>query len=128
MLDSNSLPMNKGGNEMKLITAIIQPEKLPDVKEALITADVCKMTVSNVIGCGQQQGYKETYRGVNQEVKLIKKVKVEIVVTEPFLKKTIDAIVSAAKTGTIGDGKIWVTTLDECIRIRTGENGNDAVG
>ncbi len=113
---------------MKLITAIIQPEKLPDVKDALLEAEVGKMTVSNVIGCGQQQGYEETYRGVKHEIKLIKKVRLDIVVSEPFLKKAIDTIVEAARTGKIGDGKIWVTTIEDCIRIRTGETGKDAVG
>jgi nitrogen regulatory protein P-II 1 len=113
---------------MKLITVIIQPDKLPDVKAALLSAKVGKMTVSNVIGCGQQQGYLETYRGVKHEIKLIKKVRLDIVVTEPFVKTTIDAIVSGAKSGNIGDGKIWVTSVEECVRIRTGETGKEAVG
>lgn len=113
---------------MKLITAIVQPDKLPDVKAALLAAEVGKMTVSNVIGCGQQQGYEETYRGVKHEIKLIKKVRFDILVTEPFVKKAIDAIVLAARSGNIGDGKIWVTDVVEAIRIRTGEKGNEAVG
>lgn len=113
---------------MKIVTAIIQPDKLPDVKAALFDAKVGKMTVSNVIGCGQQMGYKETYRGAVTEVNLIKKVRLDIAVNEEFVKPTIDAIIKGARTGRIGDGKIFVTTLDECIRIRTGETGKEAIG
>lgn len=113
---------------MKLITAMIQTEKLPDVKAALMAADVGKMTVSNVIGAGQQQGYEETYRGVKHEIKLIKKVRLDIAVNDNFVDKTINAIIGAAKTGNIGDGKIWVTPIEECIRIRTGERGTKAIG
>ncbi|OGS09312.1 MAG: transcriptional regulator, partial [Elusimicrobia bacterium RIFOXYA1_FULL_47_7] len=108
--------------------AIIQPEKLPDVKDALFKADVCKMTVSNVIGAGQQMGYKETYRGAITEIILLKKVRLDIAVNEDFVKRTVDAIVSAARTGKIGDGKIFITDLPECIRIRTGETGKAAIG
>ncbi len=113
---------------MKMITAIIQPQKLPDVKQALLEADVHKMTVSNVIGCGQQGGYTETYRGTISEVSLLKKVRIEIAVNEDFVQPTIDAIIAGARTGKIGDGKIFVTDLPRCIRIRTGEEGNDAIG
>ena len=113
---------------MKLITAIIRPEKLPDVKEALRDADVAKMTVTNVIGAGKQQGYEETYRGVIHEIKLVKKVRLDIAVNEAFEKLTIDTIISSAKTGNIGDGKIWVTAIEDCIRIRTGEKGKQAIG
>ncbi len=113
---------------MKMITAIIQPQKLPDVKQALIDADVHKMTVSNVIGCGQQGGYTETYRGAISEVSLIKKVRIEIAVNDNFVEPTIEAIIKGARTGKIGDGKIFVTDLPRCIRIRTGEEGNDAIG
>ncbi len=113
---------------MKLITVIIQPEKLPDVKEALFEADVHKMTVSNVIGCGQQKGFTETYRGVITEVNLLKKIKIEIAVNEKFVKPTIDAVIKGARTGKIGDGKIFITPLEECIRIRTGETGGKAIG
>lgn len=113
---------------MKLITAMIQPERLPDVKRELFKAEVYKMTVSNAIGCGQQQGYTEVYRGVIEEVNLLKKVKIEIAVNETFVKKTVNAIIAGAKTGNVGDGKIFVTTLDDCIRIRTGEVGKDAIG
>jgi len=113
---------------MKLITAIIRPEKLPDVKAALFAAEVFKMTVSNVIGCGQQMGYEEHYRGAVTEVKLLKKVRLDIAVNEAFVQRTIDAIIRGARTGNIGDGKIFVTDLLECIRIRTGETGGPAIG
>jgi nitrogen regulatory protein P-II 2 len=113
---------------MKLIIAMIQPEKLPDVKDELYKAEVYKMTVSNAIGCGQQGGYTETYRGVKEEVNLIKKVRLEIAVNENFVERTIDAIIKGARTGKIGDGKIFILDLPECIRIRTGERGNVAIG
>ncbi|HAJ57623.1 MAG TPA: transcriptional regulator [Candidatus Omnitrophica bacterium] len=113
---------------MKLIIAMIQPHKLPDVKKALFEADVHKMTVTNALGCGQQRGFSETYRGVITEVNLLKKVRLEIAVNEEFVEPTIKAIIRGAKTGNIGDGKIFVTTLDECIRIRTGEKGLKAIG
>ncbi|MFH1360651.1 MAG: P-II family nitrogen regulator [Candidatus Omnitrophota bacterium] len=113
---------------MKLIIAMIQPHKLPDVKEALYKAEVFKMTVTNVLGCGQQKGYSETYRGVAQEINLLKKVRLEIAVNENFVKPTIDAIIKGAKTGKIGDGKIFVLDLPRCIRIRTGEEGSEAIG
>lgn len=113
---------------MKLITAIIQPTKLPDVKQALFDAEVWKMTVSNVIGCGQQAGYTESYRGNIIEVNLLKKVQLEIAVNEDFVERTINAIIKGARTGNIGDGKIFVQDLPECIRIRTGETGSEAIG
>lgn len=114
--------------KMKLIVAMIQPHKLPDVKKALFDADIHKMTVTNALGCGQQRGYTETYRGVVHEVNLLKKLKLEIAVNEDFVKPTIDAIIQGARSGNIGDGKIFVLDLPECIRIRTGETGNDAIG
>lgn len=113
---------------MKLITAIIQPDKLPDVKAALFAAEIHKMTVSNVIGCGQQKGYHETYRGAMTEVNLLKKVRIEIAVNEEFVKQTIDAIIKGARSGRIGDGKIFISSLEDCIRIRTGERGKEAIG
>lgn len=113
---------------MKLIIAMIQPHKLPDVKKALFDADVHKMTVTNALGCGQQKGFTETYRGVIHEVNLLKKVRLEIAVNESFVKATIDAIIKGARTGKIGDGKIMVLDLGECIRIRTGETGREAIG
>lgn len=113
---------------MKLIIAMIQPHKLPDVKKALYDARVFKMTVTNALGCGQQKGYTETYRGVIHEINLIKKVRLEIAVNEDFVNPTIDAIIKGAKTGKIGDGKIFVLNLPECVRIRTGEKGEQAIG
>lgn len=113
---------------MKLIIAMIQPHKLPDVKKALYDAEVYKMTVTTAVGAGQQKGYTETYRGVIHEVNLLKKIKLEIAVNEDFVQPTIDAIIKGAKTGKIGDGKIFILDLPECIRIRTGEKGNEAIG
>ncbi len=113
---------------MKLIIAIVQPEKLTDVKLALTEANVGKMTVSNVIGCGAQGGYTESYRGAVTEVNLLDKVRFEIAVNDEFVKPAIDAIIRGARTGKIGDGKIFVVPLEECIRVRTGEQGSVAVG
>ena len=105
---------------MKLIIAMIQPYKLPDVKSALFEANVHKMTVTNALGCGEQKGYTETYRGAVEEVNLLKKVRLEIAVNEDFVEPTINAIIKGAKTGNIGDGKIFILDLPTCIRIRTG--------
>jgi len=113
---------------MKLIIALIQPEKLPDVKESLYKAEVYKMTVTNAIGCGQQRGYTEVYRGVGEEINLLKKVRLEIGVNEDYVDRTVEAIIKGARTGNIGDGKIFILDLPECIRIRTGERGNEAIG
>ena len=113
---------------MKLIVTLIQPHKLPDVKKNLYDAQVYKMTVTNALGCGQQRGYTETYRGVVQEVNLLKKVRLEIAVNEDFVEPTVAAIIKGARTGNIGDGKIFVLDLPECIRIRTGERGSKAIG
>lgn len=113
---------------MKLIIAMIQPYKLPDVKRALFDAAVYKMTVTNALGCGEQKGYTETYRGVVEEVNLLKKVRLEIAVNEDFVEPTIEAIIKGARTGKIGDGKIFVLDLPKCIRVRTGEEGGKAIG
>lgn len=113
---------------MKLIIAYIQPEKLNDVKQELYKSEIFKMSVTNALGCGQQKGYRESYRGVDMEVNLLKKVRLEIAVNEDFVQPTIDAIIKGARTGEIGDGKIFVLDLVECIRIRTGETGNVAIG
>lgn len=113
---------------MKLIIAYIQPHKLEDVKKALSEAEVAKMSVTNSLGCGAQKGYHESYRGVEFDVNLLKKVRLEIAVNEPFVQKTVDAIIGAARTGEIGDGKIFILEMSECIRIRTGEKGSDAIG
>jgi len=113
---------------VKLIIAYIQPEKLNDVKQALYEREVYKMSVTNALGCGQQKGYSESYRGVEYEVNLLKKVRLEIAVNEDFVEPTVNAIIKGARTGRIGDGKIFIVTLDECIRIRTGERGGEAIG
>lgn len=113
---------------MKMIIAVVQPEKLTDVKQALVDAKVGKMTVSSVIGCGSQGGYSESYRGAVTEVNLLDKVRFEIAVNDAFVQPTIDAIIKGARTGNIGDGKIFVLPLEECIRVRTGENGHEAIG
>ena len=113
---------------MKLIVAMIQPHKLSDVKRSLADASVFKMTVTNALGCGEQMGFKETYRGVVHEVNLLKKIRLEIAVNEDFVEPTVDAIIKGARTGAIGDGKIFVLDLPDCIRIRTGERGTRAIG
>lgn len=113
---------------MKLIIAYIQPERLSQVKQALYEAEVFKMSVTNALGCGQQKGFQESYRGAEQEVNLLKKVRLEIAVNEDYVSRTVEAIISGARTGTIGDGKIFVTDLVQCIRIRTGESGVEAIG
>jgi len=113
---------------MKLVTAFIQPYRLPAVKEALQKAEIYKMSVSNSLGCGQQAGYEETYRGVKHKINLLKKVRLDIAVNDNFVDLTIKAIVKGAKSGKIGDGKIFITDLIQCIRIRTGETGSAAIG
>ena len=113
---------------MKLIIAMVQPYKLPDVKQELYKNGIFKMTVTNVLGAGQQKGFTEIYRGVLTEVKLLKKVRLEIAVNEEFVEPTIEAIRKGARTGKIGDGKIFVLDLRRCIRIRTGEEGEEAIG
>jgi nitrogen regulatory protein P-II 2 len=113
---------------MKLIIAMIQPHQLPATKKALFDADVKKMTVTNVLGCGQQGGYSETYRGVVHEVNLVKKIRLEIGVNDDYVDNTVKAIIKGAKTGRIGDGKIFILPLEECIRIRTEEKGKAAIG
>ncbi len=113
---------------MKLVVAMVQPHRLPDVKQALFEADIHKMTVTNVLGCGQQKGFSETYRGVVHEVNLLKKIRFEIAVNDEFVDATIKAIIKGAKSGQIGDGKIFVLNLERCVRIRTGEDGKDAIG
>ena len=113
---------------MKLVIAYIQPHKLKDVKQALYKAQVCKMSVTNAVGCGEQHGYEESYRGIKFEVNLLKKVRLEIAVNQDFVEKTIAAIIEGARTGEIGDGKIFIVDLAECVRIRTGERDGDAIG
>ena len=114
---------------MKLVIAIIQPHKLDEVKVALNKQEIERLTVSDVQGYGRQKGHTEVYRGTEFQVNLIRKVRLEIAVNDEFVEPTIDAIIGAARTdgGSIGDGKIFVTPLDEVIRIRTGERGSDAI-
>ncbi len=113
---------------MKLVIVYIQPERLNAVKQALYEREIFKISVTNALGCGQQKGYHETYRGADVEVNLLKKVRLEIAVNENYLNPTIEGIIAGARTGSIGDGKIFVQNLEECIRIRTGETGNSAIG
>ena len=113
---------------MNLVVAMVQPNRLPDVKQALFEADIHKMTVTNVLGCGQQKGFSESYRGVVHEVNLLKKIRFEVAVNDEFVDATIEAIIKGAKSGQIGDGKIFVINLERCVRIRTGEDGKDAIG
>ena len=111
---------------MKLITAIIKPFKVDDVKEALKAAGVQGMTVSEVRGFGRQGGHTETYRGSEYQIDFVPKAKMELVVDDSNVDQVIDVIVKAANTGKIGDGKVWVTNAEQIIRIRTGEHGADA--
>ena len=113
---------------MKLIIAYIQPERLNAVKQSLYKSEIYKMSVTNALGCGQQKGYHETYRGVDVEVNLLKKVRLEIAVNNEYEESTIKAIIEGARTGNIGDGKIFVLDLPKAIRIRTQETGNAAIG
>ena len=113
---------------MKLIVAYIRPQSLNDVKQSLYKNEVFKMSITNSLGCGEQKGYSETYRGAEIEVNLLKKVRVEVAVNDEFVDNVIDAIIAGAKTENIGDGKIFVFPIEECIRIRTGERGHDAIG
>ena len=116
---------------MKLITAIIRPEKLEAVQDALSERDVYLMTVTDVRGCGRQRGFTEVYRGTELQIRLLPKLKLEIAVNDAFVEATIEAIVHSARTGEtgqLGDGKIFVQPLEDCVRIRTGERGGQAIG
>jgi nitrogen regulatory protein P-II 1 len=112
---------------MKRITAIIKPFKLDEVREALAEVGVTGLTVTEVKGFGRQKGHTELYRGAEYVVDFLPKVKVEVVVPDASLDASLDAIVGAARTGRIGDGKIFVTAVEQVIRIRTGETGNEAI-
>jgi nitrogen regulatory protein P-II 2 len=113
---------------MKYIIAIIQPYKLDDVKEELYKENINLLTVSEVLGHGVQKGVTEVYRGVKEKGNLLRKIKLEIAVNDNFVDSTIKAITKGAKTGEVGDGKIFIFDLQECIRIRTGEKGGVAIG
>ncbi len=112
---------------MKLVTAIIKPFKLDDVREALSEIGVQGITVTEVKGFGRQKGHTELYRGAEYVVDFLPKVKIEVAIADSALDQVIESIAKAANTGKIGDGKIFVTTLEQAIRIRTGETGEDAV-
>lgn len=112
---------------MKLITAIIKPFKLDETKVALKSAGVVGITVSEVRGFGRQGGHTETYRGTEYQVDFLPKLKLEVVVEDSLVPAVVDAIESSARTDKIGDGKIWVTAVEDIVRIRTGERGPDAV-
>ena len=112
---------------MKLITAIVKPHRIEEVKEALRDIGVNGLTTTDVEGFGRQRGHTEVYRGAEYQVDFVPKVKVEVIVAEDDAQGVIDAIEKAARTGKIGDGKIWVTEAEQVIRIRTGERGPDAL-
>ncbi len=112
---------------MKLITAVVKPFKLDDVKDALKAAGAQGITVSEVKGFGRQGGHTETYRGAEYNIEFVPKVRIELVVDDAVLDRAVEAIRTAASTGKIGDGKIWVTNVERIIRIRTGETGPDAL-
>ena len=112
---------------MKLVTAVIKPFKLDDVKEALHQVGVAGMTVSEVQGHGRQRGHTEVYRGAEYIVDFVPKVRIELVVDDADVTRVVDAIVETARTGQIGDGKVWTTPIDDLVRIRTGERGPEAL-
>ena len=116
---------------MKLVIAIIRPERLEAVQAALNEHDVYLMTVTDVRGCGRQRGYTEVYRGTELKVRLLPKLKLEIAINDAFVEATVEAILHASRTpgtGKIGDGKIFVLPLEDCVRIRTGDRGPKAIG
>jgi nitrogen regulatory protein P-II 2 len=113
---------------VKLVIAIVQSDKLKEVKKALSDVKVGKITVSNVIGCGAQVGKTETCNGAVTEGTLLDRVRFEIAVNDEYVKPTLEAIIKGARTGNIGDGKIFIVPLEECIRVRTGESGRKAIG
>jgi nitrogen regulatory protein PII len=110
-----------------LITAVVKPFKLDEVKEALEAAGVAGMTITEVQGFGRQRGHTEVYRGAEYQVAFTPKIKIEVVINEGLVNDVVDAIAKAAKTEKIGDGKIWVTPVESVLRIRTGETGADAI-
>lgn len=112
---------------MKRVEVITRPYKLDEIKEALTAMGIQGMTVSEVKGFGRQRGHKEVYRGAEYQVDFVSKVKIDIVIDDALLDQTLEVIQQAAKTGKIGDGKIFISTIDNAIRIRTGESGNSAL-
>jgi len=113
---------------MKLIIAYVRPELVNEVKQELYRSEVFKISITNALGHGQQEGYHESYRGVDVEVSLLKRVRIEIAVNDGFVEPTVAAIIKGARTGEVGDGKIFIVQLADCVRIRSGERGNAAIG
>ena len=122
-----TVPNREDANAMKLVTAVIKPFKLDEVKDALKAAGIAGMTVGEVRGFGRQGGHTETYRGAEYQIDFVPKVVIEIVVEAAQADLAVDTIAKAAATGKIGDGKIWVTSVDRIVRIRTGEEGVEAI-
>jgi nitrogen regulatory protein P-II 1 len=112
---------------MKLVTAIVKPFTLDDVKTSLEEAGVLGMTVSEIQGYGRQKGHTEVYRGAEYSVDFVPKVRIEVVVDDSIVDKVVDSIVQSARTGKIGDGKVWVSPVETIVRVRTGERGTDAL-
>jgi nitrogen regulatory protein P-II 1 len=112
---------------MKLVTAVVKPHRIEEVKEALREIGVSGLTTSDVEGFGRQRGHTEVYRGAEYQVDFVPKVRVEMVVHDEIVEKVIDVVVQAARTGKIGDGKVWVTPVETVVRVRTGERGADAL-
>jgi nitrogen regulatory protein P-II 1 len=112
---------------MKLVTAVVKPFKLDDIKAALSALGIRGLTVSEVQGFGRQKGHTEVYRGAEYTVDLVPKLKIEVLVDDLDIDETVKAVADAAHTGSIGDGKVWVTTVDALVRVRTGERGPDAL-
>ncbi len=112
---------------MKLVTAIVKPFTLDDVRHAVEAAGVLGLTVTEVQGYGRQRGHTEVYRGAEYAVEFVPKVRIEVLVAEEFADRVVDAIIGAARTGKIGDGKVWVSPVEKVIRIRTGERDHDAL-
>jgi len=112
---------------VRLVTAIVKPFKLDDVKVALETVGVAGLTVSEVQGFGRQKGHTEVYRGAEYQVDFVPKVRIEVLVEDADAARVCDVIVGAARTGSIGDGKVWVTSVEDVVRVRTGERGIDAI-
>jgi len=125
--NTNTVTANKRVKFMKKIEAIIRPFKLDEVKEALIEEGVRGLTMSEVRGYGRQKGHTETYRGSEYRIEFVPKIKIEVVVEDSLAEKVIDAILKTAKTGQVGDGKIFVSNIDDVIRIRTDESGKHAL-
>lgn len=112
---------------MKKIEAVIRPSRLEEVKDALNKIDICGITISQVMGCGRQKGFTEVYRGTEIVINILPKIKIETVVHDEIAEKVIDTIISAARLGEVGDGKIFVYAVEDAIRIRTGERGDGAL-